>query len=226
MRPYIICHMMASIDGRIDCSMTEQLPDVEAYYDTLDSLDTPSHLSGKTTMIMHNAAPGKFESDDNTPIGKTAFHKAIDAEAYTISVDTKGELLWDSDIVEDLPLICIVSEKASTEYLHYLESKHISWIAAGENHIDLCSAAEILYSEFGIKRMAIVGGGTINAAFMQAGLIDEISVLIGAGVDGRSGQTSVFDGIKDDKKSVTTFSLISAERYNDTSCVWIKYRSK
>lgn len=132
MRPYIICHMMASIDGRIDCSMTEQLPDVEAYYDTLDSLDTPSHLSGKTTMIMHNAAPGKFESDDNTPIGKTAFHKAIDAEAYTISVDTKGELLWDSDIVEDLPLICIVSEKASTEYLHYLESKHISWIAAGE----------------------------------------------------------------------------------------------
>ena len=97
MRPYIICHMMASIDGRIDCSMTEQLPDVEAYYDTLDSLDTPSHLSGKTTMIMHNAAPGKFESDDNTPIGKTAFHKAIDAEAYTISVDTKGELLWDSD---------------------------------------------------------------------------------------------------------------------------------
>ena len=74
--------------------------------------------------------------------------------------------------------------------------------------------------------MAIVGGGTINAAFMQAGLIDEISVLIGAGVDGRSGQTSVFDGIKDDKKSVTTFSLISAERYKDTSCVWIKYRSK
>ena len=166
------------------------------------------------------------KGDDNTPIGKTAFHKAIDAEAYTISVDTKGELLWDSDIVEDLPLICIVSEKASTEYLHYLESKHISWIAAGENHIDLCSAAEILYSEFGIKRMAIVGGGTINAAFMQAGLIDEISVLIGAGVDGRSGQTSVFYGIKDDKKSVTTFSLISAERYKDTSCVWIKYRSK
>lgn len=25
MRPYIICHMMASLDGRIDCDMTEQI---------------------------------------------------------------------------------------------------------------------------------------------------------------------------------------------------------
>ena len=25
MKPYIICHMMASIDGRIDCDMTERI---------------------------------------------------------------------------------------------------------------------------------------------------------------------------------------------------------
>ena len=27
-KPYIICHMMTSVDGRIDCAMTEQLPPV------------------------------------------------------------------------------------------------------------------------------------------------------------------------------------------------------
>ncbi len=27
-KPYIICHMMTSVDGRIDCAMTEQLPGV------------------------------------------------------------------------------------------------------------------------------------------------------------------------------------------------------
>ena len=25
-KPYIVCHMMTSVDGRIDCAMTEQLP--------------------------------------------------------------------------------------------------------------------------------------------------------------------------------------------------------
>ena len=29
-KPYIICHMMISLDGRIDCAMTEQLPGVHA----------------------------------------------------------------------------------------------------------------------------------------------------------------------------------------------------
>ena len=31
-KPYIVCHMMASVDGRIDCAMTEQLPGVQEYY--------------------------------------------------------------------------------------------------------------------------------------------------------------------------------------------------
>ncbi|MBP3767965.1 MAG: hypothetical protein J6I31_06780 [Prevotella sp.] len=39
MRPYIIYHMMASLDGRIDCAMTEQIDDTNHYYDALASTD-------------------------------------------------------------------------------------------------------------------------------------------------------------------------------------------
>ena len=28
-KPYIVCHMMTSVDGRIDCAMTENLPGVQ-----------------------------------------------------------------------------------------------------------------------------------------------------------------------------------------------------
>ena len=34
-KPYIVCHMMTSVDGRIDCTMTEHLPGVQEYYDTV-----------------------------------------------------------------------------------------------------------------------------------------------------------------------------------------------
>ncbi len=31
-KPYIICHMMMSIDGRIDCAMTGQIHGANEYY--------------------------------------------------------------------------------------------------------------------------------------------------------------------------------------------------
>lgn len=49
-KPYIICHMMTSVDGRIDCAMTEHLPGVQEYYETLDELNAPSRVSGRVRM--------------------------------------------------------------------------------------------------------------------------------------------------------------------------------
>lgn len=48
-KPYIVCHMMTSVDGRIDCAMTEHLPGVQEYYDTLDALGAPTRISGRVT---------------------------------------------------------------------------------------------------------------------------------------------------------------------------------
>ena len=47
--------MMASLDGRIDCEMTEQIDDTNHYYETLASLDCPSTLEVKTTLMKHYA---------------------------------------------------------------------------------------------------------------------------------------------------------------------------
>ena len=45
-KPYIICHMMISIDGRIDCAMTSKLPGVDDYYTSLDEITVPTTVSG------------------------------------------------------------------------------------------------------------------------------------------------------------------------------------
>ena len=42
-RPYIVCHMMQSVDGRVDCDMVDKISGDE-YYDALESLDCPSYV--------------------------------------------------------------------------------------------------------------------------------------------------------------------------------------
>ena len=74
-KPYIICHMMISLDGRIDCAMTEHLPGVDDYYQTLEALSVPTTVTGRVTAQLEMALPGTFQAKDPTPVGREAFSK-------------------------------------------------------------------------------------------------------------------------------------------------------
>ena len=221
-KPYIVCHMMMSVDGRIDCGMTVKIAGSDEYYETLASLDAPTSLNGRVTAQLELAEPGAFvPKNAEDSFGKEGFSKIRSAAGYQVVVDTKGSLLWPDDLGSDTPLIVVMSEAAPKEYVEYLDSKHISWIICGEKRVDLSRAAEILYGEFGVKRMAVVGGGTINAAFLDAGLLDEVSILLGPGIDGRKGMTATFDGLPTDREPVN-LRLENVKPY-ENGAVWLRY---
>lgn len=221
-RPYIICHMMMSLDGRIDCKMTEKLKGVEDYYDTLNQIDTPTTLSGRTTAELELALPGFYHSKNNEILNHEAFSKKVDSKSYEVITDTKGKLLWPNATGMEKPYLIITSENVSKEYLNYLDNQNISWIACGKEKIDLTRAVEILYKEFNVKRLAIVGGAIINGAFLDAKLLDEISILIGAGIDGRKGFPPVFDGLANNHE-VTNLTLKDVKRF-ESDAIWLRYK--
>lgn len=203
-KPYIICHMMISIDGRIDCAMTSKLLGVSDYYTSLDEINVPTTISGRVTAELEMAEPGEFIPKNHESYGKEGFSKKADAAGM------------------EKPYLIVTSEKVSKEYLDYLDRQNISWIACGKEHVDLARATEILAEEFGVERMGIVGGPKINTAFLEAGLLDEISLLIGAGIDGRGGMPVVFDGLAM-QHDVTRLKLIDVKKF-DSDAVWIRYR--
>lgn len=221
-RPYTICHMMMALDGRIDCAMTEKLKGVEHYYTALHELNTPTTVSGKVTAQLEMALSGEFKANSTEMFGKEGFSKKTDSEGYEVIVDTKGTLLWADDENRTKPRLIITSEQVTKEYLAYLDLKNISWIVCGKAGIDLARASEILAHEFRVKRMAVVGGGHINGGFLEAGLLDEISLLIGAGVDGREGMAGVFDG-RPMQSSIIDLKLEKLDSFDDGS-IWIRYR--
>lgn len=224
-KPYIICYMMTSVDGRIDCDMVGKLAGVQEYYPLLDELGLQSAISGKTTARLELAESGEFKPETHTPFGKETVSKKTDSEnGYTIVVDIKGTLLWKHDSAYDQPHILITSKQVSQEYVSYLDEKNISYIVTGDTKIDLAAACEALRESFGIERMGIVGGSAINTAFLDAGLLDEVIVLIGAGIDGRASFPSVFHREGNSHAVPTPLKLVEAKTYH-SGAVFIRYKT-
>lgn len=222
MRPYIICHMTASIDGRIDgSSLKPVLPDDE-YEATGSILEGDAWVCGRTTMQQHFAAEGYFRSTSKIQAGPRPVHVANRAESYAVAIDTAGRLLWDTNDIGGDHLICVVSQKATEDYLAYLEQKNISYIVSGEEAVDLGAAMDLLAHHFDIRRVLLEGGGRINGAFLEACLIDEVSLLLVPGIDGRNGIPSVFDWISPTHETAVPLKLKSVEqRKQDT--LWLRY---
>lgn len=140
-------------------------------------------------------------------------------------MDTKGTLLWKHDSQYEKPHIIITSKQVSQEYLAYLDEKNISYIVTGDTRIDLAAACKALKETFGIKRLGIVGGPAINTAFLDAGLLDEVILLIGAGIDGRASFPSVFQREDNGYSKPIPLKLVEVKTY-DSDAVFIRYKTK
>ena len=223
MKPLVICHMLSSLDGRTDGDALEAVTTEGEYETTSAVFESDAWLCGRTTMqeiLGEDEAP--FVSASNQPAGAQATFVARQAESYAVAVDTLGKLNWPSGDVRGDHLICVVSERTPTDYLLQLRNRGISHIVAGDSSVDLARALEELGKHFGIRTLLLEGGGHINGAFLQAGLVDEVSVLLVPGIDGRTGIAATFDGLPRENAAAFRLRLKSSEpRAGDT--LWLRY---
>jgi riboflavin biosynthesis pyrimidine reductase len=119
-------------------------------------------------------------------------------------------------------LICVVSEQVATDYLEMLRKEGISYIVAGRTSVDLVQAVESLAQHFGIRTLLLEGGGHINGGFLQAGLVDEVSLLLLPGIDGRHEIAGVFDGLSAEHRNAVPLKLRSVEQ-REGDALWLRY---
>jgi len=222
MRPHIICHMLSSVDGRIDGAALRNVMGKGEYEETGATLQGDAWICGRVTMQQHFAEDGPFVSASNKPAGPQPVHAAQRSGSYAISVDTNGTLRWRDGNLEGDHLICVVSERAPEDYLAMLREKRISYVVCGATSVDLARAVDLLGEHFGIRTLLLEGGGHMNGAFLEAGLVDEISLLIVPGIDGRRGIPTVFDGVSPERNAAVPLKLKSVEQ-RAGGTLWIRY---
>jgi riboflavin biosynthesis pyrimidine reductase len=192
------------------------------YEATGSKLKGDAWICGRTTMQQHFAQKKPFVSVSKKPAGPRPVFVAHRAKSYAISVDMLGKLRWSGGDLDGDHLICVVSEKAPEDYLDMLRQKGISYVVAGKSSVDLRKAVDQLGKHFGIRILLLEGGGHINGAILQAGLVDELSLLVVPGIDGRHDIAAVFDGLSQAKKKAVPLRLKSLERRRGDT-LWLRY---
>jgi riboflavin biosynthesis pyrimidine reductase len=213
--------MLSSIDGKIDGAALKAVTRNGEYEATGAELRGDAWICGRTTMKQHFAEYHQFVSASNTPAGPQPVYVARGADSYAISVDTLGKLRWSGGDLDGDHLICVVSERVP-EDLTLLRQKEISYIVSGQSSVDLAKAVDLLGEQFGIRTLLLEGGGHINAAFLEADLVDEVSLLVVPGIDGRHEIPAVFDGLNHSNNTAVPLKLKSVQQ-RENDALWIRY---
>ena len=225
-RPRVICHMMASVDGRIAVGGWPVSDELRAEYESVHkSYDADGWICGRITMepfakaIRSDAeiagdAPGGAARDDYVAPGEHG--------SFAFAVDASGRLAWESNDIDGDHVVAILSGRVSDRYLAFLRDRKVSYLIAGATDIDLTLAMEKIRRAFGIKTLMLEGGGKINGAMLRAGLIDELSLLVAPVADGRVATASLFEVSGSDTTPVAM--VLEHVEQREADIVWLRYR--
>lgn len=193
-RPYIVCHMVASVDGKVtgDFLFRSESADATAIYYRLNrEMKADGFICGRVTMAESFTGGFYPELDCYEPLDAALCKEDYLADCscgfYAIAFDTKGRLGWQSNCMIDpdgdegydgAAIVEVLSEAVDPRYLSYLRAMKISYLFAGRESIDVTVALHKLKTLFGCERLLLEGGSVINGAFLRANAIDELSLVV------------------------------------------------
>ena len=226
MKPHIICLMVSSVDGRTLLSRWRPKNGLGDVFERIhDTLEGDAWIVGRATG-QEFAKGTSYPATTDQRFPREPWIARRDADAYGVVLDASGKITWGRADVGDDPIVVVLTEAVSDAHLAGLRSDGVSYIFAGKAEIDLALTVDILARELNVKRLLVEGGGTNNGAFLRAGLIDELHLVICPTIDGAKGAPSVFDSTEGDAEQrapVEAMSLESSEVL-DGGAVHLHYR--
>ncbi len=226
-RPYTVCHIFSALDGAIvgNYMYTPETTAAREQYGKLRAtFDSNAILYGTTTML--DFCDGVVSVlPKSKPIERKDYVAPHKEDKYVIALDCMGTLAHSQNYLERHGLkqhiIEVLTKSVSDEYLAYLRGLGISYIFAGNKELE-CEIAMIKLKEiFGIERLLIAGGGYTDWSFADAGMIDELSLVLAPAADGEQ-QVTVFERTDNSLNRAIAFTLKDVQKLEGNG-VWLRY---
>ena len=230
-RPYIICHMVTSIDGKVTGDFLFQNECAEAtdiYYRINRERKADGFICGRVTMEGSFTEGWYPDLSKYKHVNKKTDFLVNDLSGfYAVAFDTHGKLGWRSNKITDpdgdpgydgAQIIEVLSEDVDERYLTYLEAMEIPYIFAGETSIDVEIALFKLKNIIGCEALLLEGGSIINGAFERAGAVDELSLVVAPVIAGKDSKPLFMDS------DIASFKLVKAA--NENGNIVLNYKRK
>lgn len=221
MRPRVIMHNTISLDEALkDFDVNLQL-----HYQIATRYAADVHLVGsqtaKTGIDMYTERiPEEEESDFVKPE-----IDLNDKRPSWVIVDSHGILtdylhvLRRSEYCKDI--IILVSKSTPDQYLNYLRDRQYDYVVAGQDHVNIKEALEVLYERYYTRTVLTDTGGALNSILLEGGLVGRISLLISPVLVGRKPE-KLFDNLKPSGAAIK-LKLLKMEVF-DENYVLLVYR--
>jgi 2,5-diamino-6-(ribosylamino)-4(3H)-pyrimidinone 5'-phosphate reductase len=219
MLPKLIIHNEVSLDGRIDWFT----PHPGTYYRLAGEFDADAHLTGADTLL--SSAEELPPEDEDLLVSPEVSDD--DPGSLLVVVDSRGRVrhwrtLRHAGYWRRFVALC--AESTPRDYVEYLAAHHVDAIVAGRERVDLRAALEQLQARYGVARVHVDSGGTLNGALLRAGLVDEISLLIAPALVGGLSPRSFYRAPDlTSPEGVIPLELFHVETL-DEGLVWLRYR--
>ncbi|RXT49125.1 RibD family protein [Bradyrhizobium betae] len=219
MKPYVICLMHSSLDGRTHPSRWRPKGAGTEWFETIhDELGGDAWVIGRVTGS--EFAKGKPYPDTSAKLPRENWFvrrdaKTSDDKTWGVVLDAQGKIGWGRSDIGGDPVIVVLTESVPDSHLAGLRSEGVSYIFAGKSEIDLALTLDILNRELGVKRLLVEGGGVANGAFLRAGLIDEFNLILSPAIDGANGAPFVFDSTDADSDRRAPLTAMTLENVRE-----------
>ena len=230
-RPYIALHMLTSINGKITgdflSSDTGNLL-CEEYYRINREYKSDGFICGRITI------EGSFtggRAPDLEGLQPSSYEDYIVAshDYYAISIDPHGRLGWEDCIIHDSDpgydnahVVEILTEDIDARYPTYLKNLGISYLFCGKDKIDAKLLLEKLSKNFKIKFLLLEGGGLTDTLFLEAGLIDEMSIVVAPIIE--SGENAI-DLFSKASSPFVEYQLANTKTLKNGG-LWLNYKKR
>ena len=197
-KPYIVLHMLVSLDGRIHPSRWTESPDgarsdwSKTYEEVHDALGGDGWLVGRVTMAEMSKA-GAHPPAEPLAVARPHHFARRASKSYAVALDRSGKLHFDKPDIGGDHVVVLLGSGTSDSHLAELAADGVSYLVSEDEAFDVGAMLDVLGRELGIRRLLLEGGGHINGSLLAAGVVDEVSLLVAPAIDGGEGVTGVFD---------------------------------
>jgi 2,5-diamino-6-(ribosylamino)-4(3H)-pyrimidinone 5'-phosphate reductase len=92
--------------------------------------------------------------------------------------NSRADIPLDSNVLKpDAPTVIAVSRRAPADRMQAIRDRGVKVVVSGEKDVDLPLLMQILWKDYGVRKLMIEGGPTLNWHMLQHRLVDEIRLI-------------------------------------------------